>query len=165
MFKYVILAIVVACIIIFLLLRDKKPVSANAEIFIQASLDRVWLIQTNISKWKSWNSDIESMNVVGDVGLGTTFKWEAGGVNIESKIIEFIPKQKIAWEGKAFGISAYHIWSFSEEDAKVRVYTEERFSGTLAWLLPGTMRNQISKALNHGVLVLKQEAEKESTKP
>ena len=165
MFKYVILAIVVVCIIIFLLLRDKKPVSANAEIFIQAPLDRVWIILTDIQKWKNWNSDIESMNVIGDVELGTTFIWKAGGVTIESEITELIPKQKIAWKGKTTGISAYHIWNFSEEEKNVRVYTEERFSGILAWLLPGTMRNQISKALKHGVLVLKQEAEKESTKP
>jgi hypothetical protein len=165
MYKYLISTIFVAGTVIFLLIRDKKPVSASAETFIQASLERVWNIQSNISEWKNWNSDIESMNVDGEVGIGTIFRWKTGGITIESKISEFVPEQRIAWEGRTFGINAYHIWEFSEGKTGVHVYTQERFTGIFAWFLPGTMRNQILKALNHGVLVLKQEAERENAKP
>jgi hypothetical protein len=123
----------------------------------------VWKLQSGISQWKQWNSDIESMQIHGEVGVGTEFVWKSGGVTITSKIAEFVPEKRIAWHGKTFGITAYHIWEFTQTPSGVLVRTEETFTGVLSWLLPGTMRTQIAKALEHGVEVLKSEAEKEKS--
>ena len=159
MAKYFVMAVVLAGVL-YLVFRDKDPVAASAEGAIHAPLDKVWKIQTDIAGWKNWNQDIESMEVGDNVGLGSEFTWKAGGITIESKITEFVPNKRIAWKGKTFGIDAYHIWEFTESESGVKVHTEEKFTGPLAWLLPGTMRDQISKALNHGIKVLKLEAEK-----
>ena len=165
MSKYVISAVFILGILIFLWKRDKQPVVASADLLVHASIDKVWNVQSNISQWQKWNGDIESMKVDGEIGLGTIFIWKSGGITIKSKITEFSPQHKIAWEGKTFGINAYHVWQFTEVDNNVHVFTEEKFVGPLAWLLPGTMRKQIATALNHGVLVLKQEAEKDHENP
>lgn len=159
MFRYIIIALVLS-VVLYFVMRDKAPVAASAEGVIHAPLQKVWETQTDLAGWKDWNKDIESMTVSGKVGLGTVFVWKAGGITIESKITEYVPNKRIAWQGKTTGIDAYHVWEFTKVGADVRVHTEEKFTGFLAWLLPGTMRNQIAKALDHGVEVLKAEAEK-----
>ena len=158
MYKYILVGLILSAIL-FIAFRDKNPVFASAEIMINAPIEKVWKIQTNLSEWKSWNSDIQSMQVIGEVGSGTKFIWKAGGITIESEIIEYQPNSKIAWKGKTFGINAHHVWQFTKTEDGTRVYTEEKFTGFLAWLMPGTMRNQIEKALTHGVNVLKQVSE------
>ncbi|MBU2646259.1 SRPBCC domain-containing protein [bacterium] len=158
MVKFILFALIFIAVL-FVVIRDKKPVAANAEIMINAPIKKIWEIQTNLSGWKNWNSDIQSMQVTGDVGLGTNFTWKAGGITIESTITEYSPYSKIAWKGKTIGINAYHTWQFTETENGTLAHTEEAFTGVLAWLMPGTMRNQIEKALAHGVKVLKQVSE------
>lgn len=159
MIKYIAVILIIT-FVTFLILRDKQAVSASAEAVIMAPIEKIWNLHTNVAEWNNWNNEIESMQVDGSVGLGTTFIWKAGGITIESTIAEYAPLHKIAWNGKTLGITAYHVWTFTETEAGVRVHTEERFTGFLAWLLPGTMRSQIEKALTHGVSALKTTAEK-----
>lgn len=72
---------------------------------------------------------------------------------------EVVKQQRIVWTGNTLVIEATHQWNFSFRDGVTHVSTEEEFKGFLAWLLPGTMRNTIAQALNHGVQVLKYAAE------
>ena len=161
MYKYIVISFVLA-VVLFLWLRDKKPVASSAEIVANAPIQRVWDIETDLNRWGEWNSDIESMEVRGSIGKGTVFVWKAGGISIESTITEFEPNTKIAWKGKTIGIDAYHEWKFTRRGDSTYIYTEEKFTGVLPWLMPGTMRNQIDKALKHGVQVLKKAAEQEN---
>ena len=161
MYKYILILLVVG-VVLLLLLRDKKPVAASAEIVVNAPIQRVWDIETDVDNWSNWNSDIESMEVKGDIGVGTVFVWKAGGITIESTITEYVPNTRIAWKGKTFGIDAYHIWDFTERGDTTNISTEEKFTGIIPWLLPGTMRAQIDKALKHGVQALKHAAENTS---
>ena len=162
MYKYIIFFLILV-IVLFFVLRDKKPVMASAEIVANAPIQRVWEIQTDLDSWSSWNPDIESMQVSGELGVGTVFVWKAGGLTIESTVTEFKPNTRIAWKGKTLGTNAYHVWKFADDGNSTHIYTEEKFTGLLPWLMPGTMRNEIDKALKHGVKVLKQAAEQPST--
>lgn len=150
-------------IVLFLLFRDKEPVMASAEIVANAPIEKVWDIETDLNNWDEWNSDIESMVVNGEIGTGTEFVWKAGGITIESTITEYEPHTRIAWKGKTFGINASHLWNFANKGDSTHIYTEEKFTGILPWLMPGTMRSQIDKALKHGVQALKSAAEKENS--
>lgn len=161
MYKYVLIALFIA-IALFLILRDKNQVLSSAEINANAPIERVWGLQTDIKNWANWNSDIESMKVNGETGLGTVFIWKVGGITIESTITEYQPNSRIAWKGKTFGVDAYHVWAFTQSGNTTHIYTEEKFTGILPWLMPGTMRNAIDKALKHGVEVLKKTAEQQS---
>ena len=160
--KYLLFVIAVA-IAIPLFLRDKNPVMASTELIVNSSVQRVWEIITDLNNWSAWNSDIESMHVQGEIGPGTVFVWKAGGMTIESTIMEFEPETRIAWKGKTFGITAYHVWTFLDKGNQTLIYTNEKFTGLLAWLLPGTMRKVIKKALIHGTEALKKAAEKDSS--
>lgn len=135
---------------------------ASAEIVANAPIQKVWQIETDFANWSDWNSDIESMDVKGDIGVGTVFVWKAGGITIESTITEYQPNTRIAWKGKTFGIDAYHVWNFTDNGDSTHISTEEEFTGILPWFLPGTMRGKIDNALKHGVQVLKNAAENTS---
>lgn len=150
---------IAAIITLYWILRDKGPVFASAEGIVNSPVDKVWAIQTDFKGWSRWNSDIESMSVNNPIGIGTVFIWKAGGITIESTITEFEPPSRIAWKGKTLGIEASHVWVFEPRGDATYVRTEESFSGILPLLIPGTMREQLSKALNHGVEVLKKASE------
>ena len=161
MYRYVLLACSLVAIA-FLVLRDKQPVVATAEGIVRAPIARVWDVQTNLSAWPTWNHEVQTISVHGPIGVGAKFVWKAGGITITSTITEFEPYRRIAWRGVTTGITAYHTWDFTEVDGAVRVRTEEQFAGPLAWLLPGTMRNQIRRALRHGVNALTSASETSS---
>lgn len=146
-----------------LLMRDtSSPVSASAEIDISAPVQRVWNIQIDFENWYKWNKDVGSMELRGPVAPGTVFNWKGGGVSVSSKIQEVVPLKRIVWIGKAIGIDAVHVWEFKEKDGGTHVYTRETFTGPLAWLMPGTMRNTLASTLDKGVVLLKQEAERQA---
>jgi uncharacterized protein YndB with AHSA1/START domain len=152
---------VVSVLSIAWLMRDSdRPVSAKAEIDIAAPVKQVWEIEDDIAGWPRWNSSIQTMEVHGAVAPGTPFSWKTGGVSIDSKIREVVPCRRIVWSGSAFGIDAFHAWTFEATEHGTHVTTEETFTGPLAWLLPGTMRQLLVTALQKGVRLLKEESER-----
>jgi hypothetical protein len=160
MLKYILAGLAVL-VVIGLLMRDtSSPVKASAEIDINAPLDKVWGVQTDFARWKEWNADIEEMTVNGPVAAGTEFVWKAGGMTIHSTIQDVVDRRHIIWTGKTFGTDAIHKWEFTSVNGVTHVYTEEEFTGVLPWLLPGTMREMLQQALQHGVQVLKVAAER-----
>lgn len=145
-----------------LLMRDTSgPVSASAEIDISAPVQRVWNIHVDFKNWHKWNNDVSSMELKGPIAPGTVFNWKGGGVSISSQIQEVVPLKRIVWTGRAIGIDAEHVWEFEERDGGTHVYTRETFTGPLAWLMPGTMRNTLVSTLDNGVVQLKREAERQ----
>ena len=160
MLKYLLAGIAVL-VVVGLLRRDAgSPVKASAEIDIDAPLDKVWGVQTDFARWKEWNADIEEMKMNGPVAAGSKFVWKAGGMTIHSTIQDVADRRHIIWTGKTLGTDATHKWEFSSVNGVTHVYTEEEFTGALPWLLPGTMRGMLQKALQHGVQVLKVASEK-----
>ncbi|MDD2929943.1 MAG: SRPBCC family protein [Sideroxydans sp.] len=159
MLRYFVAGIAVLVVVGFFMRDTGSPVKASAEIDIKAPLDKVWGVQTDIARWQEWNADIEEMKVNGPLAAGTDFVWKAGGMTIHSTIQDVADRRHIIWTGKTMGIDAIHKWEFTSANGVTHVYTEEEFSGMLAWLLPGTMREVIRNALQHGVQVLKVAAE------
>jgi hypothetical protein len=75
MYKYIGIFLFLA-VVVFLVIRDKRPVSASAEAIVKAPIEEVWRLQANLSEWKDWNTDIESMKVDGNICMGTSFTWK-----------------------------------------------------------------------------------------
>lgn len=161
MWKYILTVLVVLLLAAFFMRDTSQPVTAAAEIDIKAPLKAVWQLQTDIGQWQKWNADIESIQIDGPVAPGTQFVWKSGGVTIRSTIREMEAPRLVVWTGETIGIKAVHRWQFSSDGDTTHVYTEETFTGFLPWLLPGTMRDAISEALNDGVRKLKTASEKQ----
>jgi uncharacterized protein YndB with AHSA1/START domain len=131
------------------------PVFGASEIEIAAEPDAVWDVLTDFDGWPSWNPDVKSMSIDGDVAPGTKFRWKSGPASITSTIQRVERPRLIAWTGETLGMSAIHVYRLDARDGGTVVHTEESFQGWLARLLRGQMRKTLQNSLDSGLRHLK----------
>lgn len=105
------------------------PIISRHEIDIQAPVEVVWEIQTDINAWPQWRSAVTSASFQNTLQPGSQFKWEDSGLKITSTIRQVIPNRRIVWTGPAQGINAVHVWEFTPTANGVHVHTEESWNG------------------------------------
>jgi uncharacterized protein YndB with AHSA1/START domain len=137
----------------------EAPVVGTAEAQIEAPVEVVWRILSDLEGWPGWNRGVSRIEVSGPVEVGTEFRWVSGGARIVSRLEELEPPRRIAWLGKMFGTRAVHVWELAGEERGTHARTEESFEGWLAKLFPGLMKRTLAKALDQGMAALKAEAE------
>jgi uncharacterized membrane protein len=129
----------------------KAPMSARREIFIEAPVEKVWNIQTDIEGWPAWQPDITSAKLEGGLKPGTIFRWKAKGLGIVSTLQTMEANRQIGWTGISVGMSAIHNWSFESQSTGTRVVTEESLSGWLVRLMklfdPHFLENSLESSL------------------
>jgi uncharacterized protein YndB with AHSA1/START domain len=136
------------------------PAIARAEAEIAADPETVWEILTGFEAWPSWNPDVASVALDGDVAEGTVFRWKTGRATITSTLRQVERPRAVAWTGKTTGIDAVHVWRLEPRDGGTLVRTEESWQGLLVRLLTGPMRKSLQKAVDGGLQHLKAEAER-----
>lgn len=136
------------------------PVIAAEEMLIQAPVELVWEIQSDIANWPRWNPEVHRVVLHGPIRPGTEFQWEAGGLKIRSRLQVLSRSECIVWTGRTRGIHAVHVWSFEQRADGTHVRTEESFTGLMARLFTKSMHKMLVKALRQGLSALQQEAER-----
>jgi len=111
------------------------------EIEINAPLNVVWRIFSQMEDWDSWNTACRSCCITaGDASLsaGTCFSFVirplAFPLKVQPKIVKCDPGREVIWEGGKLGINASHTWRFNEEDGKVTLLSVESFKGPMVWV-------------------------------
>jgi uncharacterized protein YndB with AHSA1/START domain len=135
------------------------PVQARHEITINAPVETVWRLLTEIDTWPQWNPAITRSKLDGPIRSGAKFKWKAGGASLVSTLHDVEPKQYISWTGRALGIRAIHIWRLRPLKGGVNVVTQESFTGLLATLLSGILQRTLDSTLQKWLHDLKKTAE------
>lgn len=136
------------------------PAITRDEILIAAPLSTVWNVQTDISAWPRWNTDISSAEMTGPLAAGTVFRWSTAGLDdITSIVGEVIPERRIVWSGPAQGITAVHVWSFTPVQDGVLVRTEESWDGAPVRQNLEFMQEALDASLKSWLANLKREAE------
>ena len=133
----------------------KAPLWAHKEIFIEAPLEKVWNLQTNIEDWPQWQPDITSAKLEGGLATGSIFRWKAKGLNIVSTLHTVEPQHQIGWTGDSLGMFAIHNWTFEAQNDGIRVITEESLSGWLVRLLKFVNPKFLEKSLEASLQILK----------
>ena len=105
------------------------PVIAVHEIDIEASLDTVWRLHTDVNAWPSWQTEITAARIDGALEPGSSFEWTSYGFSVTSTIYELAERARALWGGAAGGITGIHEWLFTETPAGVHVTTTESFAG------------------------------------
>jgi len=103
------------------------PVTAEAEIEIDAKPERVWETLVNVERWPRWNADVKSVSLQGDTREGSVFRWKTGSGTITSTFQTIEPPRYVSWTGKTMSLSAIHVWSLEQTDGKTTVKTAESF--------------------------------------
>lgn len=140
-------------------IEQSAPVSYSQSIEINASIQTIWKIMSDIENWPSWNEDIKSATLHGKLTAGATFTWKSGPGTITSTLEAVEEPYLIGWSGKLFGIKAVHIWKIESIKGKTTVTTEESWSGLFATLFRKSSKKTLIKAIDTGLNRLKAAAE------
>ena len=135
------------------------PLIGKKNIIINAPVDHVWSIQSDVDSWPKWQKDISFAKLQGKLVKGAMFKWKAMGMNITSELQEVVENKTIGWTGKSFGMNAKHFWYFEKQGNKTKVTTQESLSGFLPTLIKIFKPNFLEQSLSKSLLTLKNEAE------
>jgi uncharacterized protein YndB with AHSA1/START domain len=110
-------------------INGQAPVITRDEIVIDAPIDTIWAIQTEVNGWPSWQPEVDSAEQDGPLAPGSVFRWHTAGLDITSTVEEVEAPHRIVWGGPAQGIVAVHLWTLTEQDGGVLVHTEESWEG------------------------------------
>jgi uncharacterized protein YndB with AHSA1/START domain len=114
-------------------------VFAHNEIVIAAPPERVWAWLLRAQLWPEWYENSANVHFLSHTGPDlrdrSRFRWKTFGVRITSKVLEFEPERRLAWDAHGIGVDAYHAWVLTPVgDGSTQVVTEETQSGWLARL-------------------------------
>ena len=94
-----------------------------------------WLVRARL--WPTWYPNSHWVRIEGggdDLFPDATFKWWTFGVGLVSRVQEFVPGERLAWDAVCPGVRAYHAWLLIPTARGCDVLTEETQSGWLARL-------------------------------
>lgn len=140
-------------------LSPTAPVRYIQHVEINAPLDTVWSLMSDIAGWPRWNPDITAATLLGELQPGSTFRWKAGPGTIVSTLEAVEPQQLMAWSGRLPGIKAVHIWRLEGDAMHTTVTTEESWEGLVATLFKGYSQKTLQRAVESGLALLKTAAE------
>jgi uncharacterized protein YndB with AHSA1/START domain len=136
------------------------PIVLRGEIDVEAPIALVWEVLSAIDGWPSWNPDVKSAALEGDLVSGSVFLWRAGSSRITSVLQEVDPPQAIAWTGKTMGVRVVHVYSLEDRGASTHVNTEESVDGAPARIFRGRLARTMDRAVRGGLASLKSECER-----
>ncbi|MFG1793232.1 SRPBCC family protein [Nocardia sp. NPDC049149] len=125
----------------------KAPIHYRTETLINAPLDTIWNLQTDVERWPSWQQPVLTNKRLdsGPLQAGSPFQWTtpapatattpATTLTITSTVQQLAQNKCIRWSGPAVGDGLHieggiHVWTFTKVDGGVLVRTEENWNGT-----------------------------------
>lgn len=141
-------------------INENAPVKSKNQIEIQAPIDTVWSILTDIKNWTNWQVAVTETIVDEKIEEGTNFKWKAGGLSFKSKIHTSKPKIAFGWTGTTIGARAIHNWTFRKKDSNTTiVIVEESLQGVFPFLFKKYFQNNLDKGVMKNLMDLKDYSE------
>ncbi|MFE7509118.1 SRPBCC family protein [Promicromonospora sp. NPDC057488] len=162
---------------------DSAAITSSTDILIDAPLDHVWDVQTDVESWDEWQDAVLTVERLdsGDLASDSRFRWTtpvpesdfapADTLSITSSVQELEPGACVLWEGPAVGEAitidrGVHLWTFTETDGGTLVHTEESWDAEILDALEGPDHEAVAGMLGGGLDIwlqaLKAEAEKQA---
>lgn len=136
-------------------INNNAPVKSQGTIEINAPIDIVWHVLTEINEWHTWQKSVSESVLEAKLNEGTPFKWKANGISFHSIIHTIKPKTMFGWTGKTFGASAIHNWVFIQNSDITIVNVEESLQGVLPRLFKKYFQNNLAKGMQNNLEELK----------
>jgi uncharacterized protein YndB with AHSA1/START domain len=116
---------------------ERTRVHVKNELDMDSRPEIVWAWLVRAPLWPTWYSNSANVTIEGegpDLKAGSQFHWRTFGVNLASRIEEFVPNERLAWSARGSGVDAFHAWLITPTPAGCHVLTEETQKGLLPWL-------------------------------
>lgn len=126
---------------------------------INAPIEKVWAILSDLENWPNWNSDVKKMELSGKVEEGTKFQWTIGRLKANSQIQHLYAPTTLTWTGKTNWVKRIYVWSLEPDDKKTIVTVSTSLQGFLTVLVENHQR--VYNELLHWLEALKNKAEGE----
>jgi uncharacterized protein YndB with AHSA1/START domain len=139
---------------------SNAPLQARKQILINAPLEKVWALESDIDHWPDWQPDVSQAVLEGPLTPGSVFRWRAKGLRITSKLQEVEAPCRISWTGDSLGSKAIHVWDFEARDSGTLVTCEESLSGWFASLVSKFQPEFLAKEMEKSLQILKAQAER-----
>ncbi len=105
------------------------------EITIAAPPSAVWGQLIRASDWPAWYPNSRDVTIAGgatELSPNASFTWRTFGLAVSSTVREFVPNERIAWDGAGLLLDVYHAWLIEKRPDGCRVLTEENQNGLAA---------------------------------
>ena len=118
---------------------QSAAVFGHNEITIPAAPEVIWAWLLRAELWPTWYPNASGMHFLSHAGPDlrdrSRFRWKTFGTRITSKVLEFEPMTRLAWDAHGIGVQAWHAWLLTPEPGgRTHVLTEEVQHGWLARL-------------------------------
>ncbi len=111
---------------------EEAPVKATCEVRIEAPVERVWELLSDVSSWGSWHPDIHDIHLDSAVAEDARFTWANGKARIKSTFAVVEAGRELTWTGVSSGAKAIHRHVLTPDgDGATNLYMEESLAGLL----------------------------------
>jgi hypothetical protein len=109
---------------------SKADLFSHNSLLIHASCEKIWSHIVDATTWPSWYPNSKSVQITGGASKldsGSVFRWQTFGIDLESRVNEFVPYTRIGWYGYAPGTEPtfYHTWYLKPQGEACMVITDE----------------------------------------
>ncbi|MEV4048607.1 SRPBCC family protein [Streptomyces sp. NPDC049744] len=127
------------------------PVIVRASIEIDAPLELVWDLHSQVTAWPEWFSEIRLAEIDGPFAPGSTIIWGAHGYDalFPARIGLIEHQRRTAWDGTNKGIYGIHAFTFSQRGSVTHVETAESWNTDPGEHAVGTLQTFLQNWLNH----------------
>ena len=132
-------------------IRDRQSVIINA------SIERVWEVLTNVDGWSEWYDEIESASC-DKVRIGASFEWVTKSAHLHSVFRLVNEPTQLAWTGKSKIAKSIYVWNLEVADDQTIVTVEKSSEGFLISVF--NRQSKIHDDLLAWIGALKEESEK-----
>ena len=123
----------------------EKYLPANAEVFAHNEIvipvppEQIWAWLLRAQLWPKWYRNAANVHFLSHTGPDlrdrSRFRWKTFGVKITSKVLEFEPYRRLAWNAHGIGVDGYHAWVLTPVgESSTHVLMEKTQTGWLARL-------------------------------
>ncbi|MCP4456883.1 MAG: hypothetical protein GY816_02480 [Cytophagales bacterium] len=138
-------------------INENASIRDRQSIMINAPIQLVWDVLTNINKWPEWYSEIKSASCE-KVEEGAFFEWALKSTHLKSKFQLVEKPTRLSWTGKSKMVKAIHVWDLESADDQTILTVEKSIEG---FLIPVFNRqSKVHDDLMAWIAALKNEAEK-----
>lgn len=141
---------------------ENAAAHVSNQIAIGAPPETVWAWLIRAPLWPTWYPNSHNVRLHSGapiLGQNTTFTWRTFGVTVRSTVREFVPNERIAWDGTAPLLNVYHAWLIEPRPAGCWVLTEETQNGLAARAQALFMPTRMHRGHDLWLARLKQQAE------
>jgi hypothetical protein len=121
----------------------EAPVRASHEIRVDAPVERVWELLSDVSGWGTWDPAVHDVHLDSTVAEDARFAWGNGRARIKSRFAVVDSARELTWTGVFSGAKAVdrHVLE-ATDDGATRIRCEESMAGPLLVLFYNSAKLQ-----------------------